>query len=104
MLRSSENWMVIEVDPSPLDEVMLSIPAMVENCFSKGVATDAAIVSGLAPGRFAFTWIVGKSTVGKSLTARRVYETAPKNRMPIITSAVMTGRRMKSAVIGVLPL
>ena len=72
MFRSSENWMVIDVDPSPLDDVMLSMPAMVENCFSIGVATAAAIVSGLAPGRFAFTWIVGKSTVGRSLTARRV--------------------------------
>jgi hypothetical protein len=72
MLRSSENWIVIEVDPSPLDEVMLSIPAIVENCFSRGVATAAAIVSGLAPGRFALTWIVGKSTVGRSLTASRV--------------------------------
>ena len=40
-------------------------PAIVENCFSSGVATDAAIVSGLAPGRLAFTWIVGKSTVGQ---------------------------------------
>src|SRR6267378_2318764 len=103
MLRSSENWMVIELDPKPLDEVMLSIPAMVENCFSSGVATAAAIVSGLAPGRFALTWIVGKSTVGRSLTARRVYETAPKNRIPIMTSAVMTGLRINNAVIEVLP-
>ena len=44
------------------------MPAIVENCFSSGVATDEAIVSGLAPGRFALTWIVGKSTVGRSLT------------------------------------
>ena len=36
-----------------------STPAMVENCFSSGVATEEAIVSGLAPGRFAETWIVG---------------------------------------------
>ncbi len=43
-------------------------PAMVENCFSSGVATEAAIVSGLAPGRLALTWMVGKSTVGRSLT------------------------------------
>ena len=27
------------------------MPAMVENCFSSGVATEEAIVSGLAPGR-----------------------------------------------------
>src|SRR3982751_5728211 len=104
MLRSSENWMVIEVEPSWLDDVMLSIPAIVENCFSSGVATAAAIVSGLAPGRLALTWIVGKSTDGRSLTGRRLYATLPKNRIPIMTSAVMTGRRMNNAVIGVLPL
>ena len=31
------------------------MPAMVENCFSSGVATDEAMVSGLAPGKVAFT-------------------------------------------------
>ncbi len=44
---------------------------MVENCFSSGVATAAAIVSGLAPGRLALTLIVGKSTFGRSLTGSR---------------------------------
>ena len=39
-------------------------PAMRVNCFSSGVATDAAITSGLAPGRPALTMIVGKSTSG----------------------------------------
>src|SRR3954463_8537401 len=57
--RSSENCSVIDVEPSPLLEVMLSMPAIVENCFSSGVATDAAIVCGLAPGRLAFTVTVG---------------------------------------------
>jgi hypothetical protein len=38
------------------------------NCFSSGVATEAAIVSGLAPGRLAVICSVGKSTFGKSLT------------------------------------
>ena len=51
---------------------LLSIPAIVESCFSSGVATAAAIVSGLAPGRFALTLIVGKSTDGRSLTGRRL--------------------------------
>jgi hypothetical protein len=62
---------VIDVDPSALVEVMLSIPAMVENWRSSGVATAAAIVSGLAPGKLALTCIVGKSTFGRSLTGRR---------------------------------
>ena len=42
--------------------------AIVENCRSSGSATDEAIVSGLAPGSEALTWIVGKSTLGRSLT------------------------------------
>ena len=54
--------------PCELLELIDVTPAIVENCFSSGVATDAAIVSGLAPGRPALTWIVGKSTVGRSLT------------------------------------
>ena len=54
--------------PWALVEVIESMPAMVENCFSSGVATAEAIVSGLAPGRLAVTWMVGKSTLGSSLT------------------------------------
>ena len=68
MLRSSVNWIVIFVTPSALVEVIESMPAMVLNCRSSGVATAEAIVSGLAPGRLAMTWIVGKSTLGRSLT------------------------------------
>lgn len=59
---------MICVLPSALVDVMLSIPAIAENAFSSGVATVAAMVSGLAPLRFAETEIVGKSTTGKSLT------------------------------------
>ncbi len=47
---------------------MDSIPAIIENWFSSGVATADAMVSGLAPGRLAVTSSVGKSTLGKSLT------------------------------------
>src|SRR5580700_11095734 len=77
---------------------MLSMPAMVENDRSSGVATVAAIVSGLAPGRLAYTEMVGKSTVGRSLTESLVYEMAPKRNTPSMTSVVMTGRRMNSPV------
>src|SRR6476661_2912904 len=59
MSRSGENWSVMLVFPCPLLDVMLSMPAMAENDFSSGVATVAAIVSGLAPGRLALTLIVG---------------------------------------------
>ena len=68
MLRSRSNCSVMFVLPCELVEFIESRPAIVENCFSSGSATDDAIVSGLAPGRPALTWIVGKSTFGRSLT------------------------------------
>src|ERR1051326_7163971 len=68
--RSRSNWMVICVEPCVLDELMLLTPAMVENWFSSGVATEDAMVSGSAPGRPADTWMVGKSTFGSSLTGK----------------------------------
>src|SRR6476646_9055447 len=79
-------------------EVMLSMPAIVENCFSSGVATVAAIVCGLVPGSVALTVTVGKSTFGKSLTGNCRYATIPKTRIPTMTNVVMTGRLMKSVV------
>ena len=99
MFRSSENCMTICVCPRLDVDVMLSMPAIVENCFSSGVATVAAIVAGLAPGRIAVTVIVGKSTFGRSLTASCRYATMPKNRIAIMTSDVMIGRLMKSVVM-----
>src|ERR1700761_1161162 len=85
-------WPRLDVD------VMLSMPAMVENCFSSGVATVAAMVCGLVPGSGALTVTVGKSTFGRSLTGSCRYATMPKTRMPIMTSVVMTGRLMNSVV------
>ena len=61
---------MICVRPSALDDVIESMPAIVVNCFSSGVATAEAIVSGLAPGSAAATWMVGKSMLGRSLTGR----------------------------------
>src|SRR3954453_19679627 len=87
--------MVMLVDPRAFTEVIASIPAIVENCFSSGVATADAMVSGLAPGNEAFTLIVGKSIVGRSLTGRRRYAMTPNTTMPSMTSTVMTGRLMK---------
>jgi len=65
------NCSVICVEPCVLVELMLSSPAIVENCRSSGVATEEAMVSGEAPGSAAETWIVGKSTLGRSETGRR---------------------------------
>jgi sugar/nucleoside kinase (ribokinase family) len=39
------------------------------SCFSSGSATEVAMVSGLAPGSVAVTWMVGKSTFGSALMA-----------------------------------
>src|SRR5215510_9389424 len=89
--------MVICVRPWALVDVIESTPAIVENCFSSGVATADAIVSGLAPGRLAVTWMVGKSTFGRSLTGRKRYAIRPKTTMPAMISVVMTGRRMNSS-------
>jgi hypothetical protein len=97
MSRVSLNWMVTEVVPKALVEVIESMPAIVENCFSSGVATEDAMVSGLAPGRFALTEIVGKSMVGRSLTGSSRKASTPKISMPSMTSVVMTGRRMQSS-------
>ena len=43
---------------------------MVENCLISGVATEVAMVSGEAPGSWAETETVGKSTVGSAATGR----------------------------------
>ena len=51
MSRERSNWIVMLVRPRALDEVMESIPGMLLKAFSSGVATEDAIVSGLAPGQ-----------------------------------------------------
>src|SRR5262245_11294925 len=103
MSRSSENCIVTAVAPRFDVDVMLSMPAIDENCFSSGVATADAIVSGLAPGSDAFTVMVGKSTAGRSLTGSRRYAETPKNRIIAMTSTVVTGRRMNNPEI-LIPL
>jgi hypothetical protein len=50
MSRFKSNWMVIEVLPSDDDDVIDEMPAIVDNCRSIGAATEAAMVSALAPG------------------------------------------------------
>ena len=67
---SRANWMVMRVRPTALTEEMESMPAMVKNSFSRGVATEAAMVSGSAPAKSAMTWMVGKSTLGSWFTGR----------------------------------
>src|SRR5262249_10149076 len=97
MLRSSVNWMVMLLTPSALVDVIESMPAIVLNCRSSGVATAEAIVSGVAPGRVAMTWIVGQCTCGASWTGRLWEPTPPKMMTAAINSVASAGRRMKSS-------
>ena len=97
MLRSKSNCSVMLVWPCELVELIDVRPAIAENCFSSGSATAVAIVSGFAPGRPACTWMVGKSTTGRSLTGSSRYAIAPNTRIPSMMSVVVTGRLMKSA-------
>ena len=57
-------------EQSELFEVICVTPAMRPNWRSSGVATDEAIVSGLAPGSPAETEMVGNSTCGSGATGR----------------------------------
>ena len=58
----------MRVVPSELVDVISVTPAMRPKRRSSGVATEDAIVSGLAPGSAALTLIVGKSTRGSGAT------------------------------------
>ena len=83
--------MMIEVVPSADVDVIDVMPAMVESCRSIGPATEAAIVSGLAPGKVAVIWIVGKSTAGNAATASSRYAKAPKTISDAVISEGLQG-------------
>src|SRR5215467_3516781 len=72
MLRLRSNCRVMLVEPSWLVEVIWLTLAMRPNWRSSGVATEDAIVSGLAPGKPAFTLMTGYSTWGIGATGSRV--------------------------------
>ena len=80
--------------PSELDDVISVMPAMWLNCRSKGVATEAAMICALAPGRPADTLIVGKSTCGSGDTGSTVNAIAPAMPTAMVSSVVATGRWM----------
>src|ERR1700719_4034174 len=77
MSRSRSNCSVRLADPSELDELISVTAAIRPNCRSSGVATDEAMVCGLAPGRPAFTEMVGNSTCGSGDTGSSWYAAAP---------------------------
>ena len=98
MFLSRLNCRVTWVKPWVNVEFIESSPAMVENCRSNGVATAAAMVSGTAPGRLAFTRMVGKSTLGRLFTGSMRKLIKPKMRMAAMLSVVMTGLLMNISV------
>ena len=63
-----------------LDDVISVTEAIRPNCRSSGVATDDAMVSGLAPGNAADTEMVGKSTCGSGDTGSNRNAVAPGQR------------------------
>src|SRR5579883_1940565 len=69
------------------------------NMRSSGVATAVAMVSGLAPGRFAETDIVGYSTSGTVATGRNGNASAPNRNRAMPSRDVATGRLMNRADI-----
>jgi len=88
---------VILVDPSELDDVISVIPAMRLSCRSRGVATDDAMISALAPGKDALMLIVGKSTCGRGDAGSTVYAIAPAMPMAMVSRIVATGLRMNGS-------
>ena len=68
MLRLSTNCRVIWLVPSLLMEVMVSSPVIWPNWRSSDAVIRVATVSGLAPGSWVVTWMVGKSTEGRAAT------------------------------------
>src|ERR1035438_9452974 len=89
--------MVTEVVPRLLAEVISVTAAMWPNWRSRGVATEEAIISALAPGRPALTEIVGKSTCGRGETGKTLKAMAPAMAIATVKSVVATGRWMKGS-------
>src|SRR3954467_12468275 len=97
MLRLRSNWMVIWVAPcAELDDIE-EMPAMVESWRSMMPATEAAMVSALAPGKVAVTEMVGKSTLGSAETGSSRKPKIPKAMIEAVMSVVITGRRIQSS-------
>ena len=68
MSRARSNCSVIWAMPNELDEVISCSAGIWPSWRSSGAATRFAIVSGLAPGSWVVTWMVGKSTCGSEET------------------------------------
>ncbi|MCY1352568.1 hypothetical protein D9M69_388750 [compost metagenome] len=103
MFFDSSNCTTMVVLPSELLEVIWVIPEMRPSERSSGVATDDAMVSGLAPGIAACTMMVGKSTLGSGATGSRPNERMPASSIARVSSVVATGRRMNGREMFISP-
>ena len=99
MSRLRSNCSVMRAWPMPLCEVISVTSAIVPRWRSSGLATLVATVSGLAPGSWALTEMVGKSTCGSGATGSFENASTPASAMPSVSSVVATGREMKGAEI-----
>ena len=72
MSRLSSNCSAIDTEPWELVALIVSIPAIAENCLMSGVATAFAMVSGEAPGSDADTLTTGNSVRGSAATGRNM--------------------------------
>src|SRR5476651_117675 len=97
MLRDRSNCSVMRELPTVLVEVISVTPAIAPSRLSSGVVTLVPTVSGEAPGSDAWTWMVGKSTLGKGDTDSAMKPIMPASRTPAVSSVVATGRAMKIA-------
>jgi hypothetical protein len=96
MSRFRSNCSTTRVLPSEEDDVISLTPAMAPSERSSGVATVAAMVSGLAPGSEAWTEMVGNSTCGSGDTGSRKKLMVPARARPSVSSVVATGRWMNT--------
>ena len=83
--------MVMLLEPRVLADVISVTLAIRPNCLSRGVATDEAITSGLAPGRPAETEMVGKSICGSGETGSKINASPPASAIATVSSVVATG-------------
>ncbi len=83
--------------PKVLCEVISVTDEILPNSRSSGVATEEAMISGLAPGRDADTDTVGKSTCGSGDTGSTRNADRPDSTSAAVSSVVAIGRLMKGA-------
>ena len=76
-------------------------PGILPSARSSGVATVAAILSGLAPGRLAWICTAGKSTCGRGATGSMRQANNPSKTMPTAKSDEATGRFIKGSAINI---